>query len=120
MIQLNVLLSVSLLLNAAALQLRPITTFLPLALVLGVSMAKEALEDFRRFQADREVNKRGVLVFNPITNAWERKQWRDILVSWGLIASAPPADNHILSISTTDLPLFSILPLRCYCVGSRC
>ena len=66
--------------QASALPCRPITTFLPLAIVLGVSMFKEALEDIQRFQADREVNKRGVLVFNPVTNAWVRKQWRDIVV----------------------------------------
>ena len=59
---------------------RPITTFLPLAIVLGVSMFKEALEDIQRFQADREVNKRGVLVFNPAATIWVRKQWRDIVV----------------------------------------
>lgn len=60
---------------------RPITTFLPLAIVLGVSMFKEALEDIQRFQADREVNRRGVLVYNALSSAWVRKQWRDILVS---------------------------------------
>ena len=60
---------------------RPITTFLPLAIVLGVSMFKEALEDFQRFQADREVNRRGVLVYNALSNTWVRKQWRDVVVS---------------------------------------
>ena len=60
---------------------RPITTFLPLAIVLGVSMFKEALEDFQRFQADREVNRRGVLVYSALSNTWVRKQWRDIVVS---------------------------------------
>ena len=60
---------------------RPITTFLPLAIVLGVSMFKEALEDFQRFQADREVNRRGVLVYNALSSTWVRKQWRDVVVS---------------------------------------
>ena len=59
---------------------RPITTFLPLAIVLGVSMFKEALEDIQRFQADREVNRRGVLVYSAPSTAWVRKQWRDIVV----------------------------------------
>jgi len=44
-------------------------------------MFKEALEDIQRFQADREVNKRGVLIYNAHSSAWVRKQWRDILVS---------------------------------------
>lgn len=44
-------------------------------------MFKEALEDIQRFQADREVNKRGVLIYNAHSSAWVRKQWRDIVVS---------------------------------------
>ena len=31
----------------------PVTTFLPLILVLGISMVKEALEDFSRYRQDR-------------------------------------------------------------------
>lgn len=50
-------------------------------------MAKEALEDFQRFQADREVNKRGMLVYNAVAKAWERKQWRDVLVSHYMLSS---------------------------------
>ncbi len=70
---------------------RPLTTFSPLLLVLGVSMAKEALEDFKRRQADRVVNRRTVGVLNPATRFFESKRWRDIqvhvtslfaLVSW--------------------------------------
>lgn len=34
---------------------RPATTFAPLGLVLGVSMIKEALEDVKRWLADRRV-----------------------------------------------------------------
>ncbi len=48
--------------------------------MLGISMGKEALEDFRRLQADREVNRRGVLVFSPRSGEWEPRQWRDIVV----------------------------------------
>ena len=77
---------------------RPITTFLPLAIVLGVSMFKEALEDIQRFQADREVNRRGVLLFNPITNAWVRKQWRDIVVQLQHVLAA----HHSTSLQCSD------------------
>lgn len=92
-------------LTALTLTSRPITTFLPLALVLGVSMAKEALEDFHRFQADREVNKRGILVFNPITNAWERRQWRDILVRAAPILTARHADSRKPVLSWSTVPI---------------
>ena len=43
-------------------------------------MGKEALEDFWRLQADREVNRRGILVFNPHTKQWEPRQWRTLEV----------------------------------------
>lgn len=41
---------------------RPWTTFLPLGLVLGVAMIKEAVEDYKRYRQDVEVNNRSVEV----------------------------------------------------------
>jgi hypothetical protein len=41
---------------------RPWTTFLPLGIVLGAAMIKEAVEDYRRHKQDVEVNNRKVEV----------------------------------------------------------
>lgn len=41
---------------------RPWTTFLPLGLVLGIAMIKEAIEDYKRYRQDVEVNNRRVEV----------------------------------------------------------
>lgn len=41
---------------------RPWTTWTPLVIVLGVSMVKEGIEDYRRYRADKEVNARLVEV----------------------------------------------------------
>ena len=57
---------------------RPWTTWLPLGIVLGVSLIKEAIEDYKRYKADREVNNREVLVLNTATQAFEPKRWQDI------------------------------------------
>ncbi len=59
---------------------RPWTTWLPLAIVLGVSIIKEAVEDYRRAQADHEVNNRPVNVLNHETKAFEEKRWKDVKV----------------------------------------
>ena len=69
-------------LQASALPNRPITTFLPLAIVLGVSMFKEALEDIQRFQADQGGQQAGAFLCSTAApaSAWVRKQWRDIVV----------------------------------------
>jgi len=66
---------------------RPITTFLPLGIVLGVSIIKEALEDVRRHQADRAVNRRPCQVFSPAARAWQTRRWRDVKARPG---HAPP------------------------------
>ena len=58
-------------------------------------MFKEALEDIQRFQADREVNRRGVLVYSAPSNAWVRKQWRDILVR-------PPVEKPALRMHASS------------------
>lgn len=39
---------------------RPWTTFLPLAVVLGVSMIKEGIEDYKRHRQDWQINNRKV------------------------------------------------------------
>ena len=59
---------------------RPVTTFLPLAIVLGVSMAKEAVEDFRRYRSDCEVNNRPAEVYDVHAGAWVTRRWRDVKV----------------------------------------
>ena len=79
---------------------RPITTFLPLGIVLGVSIIKEALEDVRRHQADCAVNRRPCQVFSPAARAWQKRRWRDVKVRpWAcasdLSAPAPASDRAV-------------------------
>ena len=46
--------------------------------MLGVSIAKEGIEDYRRYKADKDVNNRHVLVLNPETAEWMTKKWKDV------------------------------------------
>jgi len=59
---------------------RPWTTWTPLVIVMGVSMVKEGIEDYRRYRADREVNNRMVEVLDPETKKFVEKPWQSILV----------------------------------------
>lgn len=40
--------------------MNPITAYLPLAFVLGVSMMREGLEDYQRYKSDVDTNKKSV------------------------------------------------------------
>ena len=48
--------------------------------MLGVSIAKEGVEDYRRYKADKDMNNRVVLVLEPTTGAWVSKKWKDLQV----------------------------------------
>lgn len=83
---------------------RPLTTVLPLVIVLGATMAKEAIEDWRRFQQDNEVNNRKVQVHNGDGN-FSYTEWKNLRV--GDIVKVEkdsffPADLLLLSSSYED------------------
>ncbi|KAI0486585.1 hypothetical protein KFK09_029333 [Dendrobium nobile] len=73
---------------AAVLSLTPIAPFsavsmiAPLAFVVGLSMAKEAVEDWRRFMQDMKVNKRKVSIHKGDGNFCYKK-WHKIFVEFG-------------------------------------
>lgn len=56
-----------------------VSTVLPFVLVVGVTMAKELLEDLRRQKQDIEVNNRMVKVYHDNCN-FENKKWMDLKV----------------------------------------
>lgn len=95
---------------AAILSLTPVTPFsavsmiAPLAFVVGVSMAKEALEDWRRFMQDMKVNIRKVSIHKR-DGRFVYKHWQKIRV--GDIVKVEkdqffPADLLLLSSSYDD------------------
>ncbi|XP_024030758.1 phospholipid-transporting ATPase 10 [Morus notabilis] len=78
-----------------------VSSVLPLAVVIGVSMGKELLEDFRRKQQDIEVNNRKVKVHYG-DGVFDNTKWRDLKV--GDIVKVEkdqffPADLILLSSS---------------------
>lgn len=95
---------------AACLSLSPISPFsplsmiAPLAFVVGLSMAKEALEDSRRFLQDVKVNRRKAS-FHKGNGVFGLKSWQKIMV--GDIVKVEkdqffPADLLLLSSSYED------------------
>ncbi|KAK9787844.1 hypothetical protein WJX73_000953 [Symbiochloris irregularis] len=83
----------------------PVTTFLPLIIVLGISMVKEAIEDFARYRADKDLNNRGVSVFDHASNSFKDVRWRDVQVGEVVKVTKDaffPADLLLLSSSSAD------------------
>ncbi|MED6135997.1 putative phospholipid-transporting ATPase 4 [Stylosanthes scabra] len=82
----------------------PISMIAPLAFVVGLSMAKEALEDSRRFLQDRKVNNRNVS-HHAGNGVFEPKAWKDIRVGDVVKVEKDeffPADLLFLSSSYED------------------
>ncbi|XP_030473454.1 probable phospholipid-transporting ATPase 4 isoform X1 [Syzygium oleosum] len=82
----------------------PLSMIAPLAFVLGVSMAKEAIEDWRRFIQDLKVNARKASVHKG-GGVFGRKQWRNIRVGDVVKVEKDkffPADLLLLSSSYED------------------
>ncbi|XP_043706715.1 probable phospholipid-transporting ATPase 4 [Telopea speciosissima] len=97
-------------LMAAILSLTPIAPFsavsmiAPLAFVVGLSMAKEALEDWRRFMQDMEVNSRKVSTHKG-DGSFGYKPWQKVRVGDVLKVEKDqffPADLLLLSSSYED------------------
>ena len=65
-------------------------------------MVKEAVEDIKRYTADREINARLVLSFNTTTKAFEERPWRDVKVCSP--ACTAPHAHH-------DHDIFAHMPL---------
>ncbi|XVE51921.1 hypothetical protein DITRI_Ditri02bG0078900 [Diplodiscus trichospermus] len=97
-------------LGAAIVSVTPLSPFsavsmiAPLAFVVGLSMAKEALEDWRRFMQDMEVNNRRVKVHKGEGDFGD-KSWRQVQVGDVVKVEKDqffPADLLLLSSSYED------------------
>lgn len=58
--------------------LSPGSAFAPLSIVIGLSMVREAYEDFQRYKADRETNNSRVSVWRA--GQWIEGTWSDLAV----------------------------------------
>ncbi|CAM8946147.1 unnamed protein product [Rhodiola kirilowii] len=81
----------------------PVTNILPLSMVLLVSMAKEAYEDWKRFQSDMAINNSLIDVLH--NGEWEKIPWKELQV--GDIVQVKqdgyfPADIIFLASTNSD------------------
>ena len=84
---------------------RPWTTFTPLGIVLGVSLVKEAVEDYKRHQADKKENGRQVQVWDKDKCGWKFIRWDQVHVGDVVKVERDhgfPADLLLLSSGTSD------------------
>lgn len=82
----------------------PVSMIAPLAFVVGLSMIKEALEDWRRFMQDMKVNNRKVSVHKG-DGEFEFRHWEDLCVGDVVKVEKDqffPADLLLLSSSYED------------------
>ncbi|CAA6665564.1 unnamed protein product [Spirodela intermedia] len=83
---------------------RAVSVLLPLVVVVGATMAKEAVEDWRRKQQDVEVNNRKVKVCRE-DQAFHQTEWKNIQVGDIVMVERDeffPADLLLLSSSYED------------------
>ena len=84
---------------------RASTCWLPLGIVLGVSLFKEAVEDFKRYQTDVEVNNRWVEVMDARTGAFATRKWKEVGVGEVVQVNKDeqfPADLLFLTAETEE------------------
>ncbi len=83
--------------------MNPITAYLPLAFVLGVSMMREGLEDYQRYKSDVDTNKKSVKFIKG--GRIEVSQAKDVQVGDLILVNENedfPADMVIVASSTPD------------------
>ncbi|MQL83085.1 hypothetical protein Taro_015571 [Colocasia esculenta] len=82
---------------------RAVSVLLPLVVVVGATMAKEAVEDWRRKQQDVEVNNRKVKVY--VDHTYHQTEWKKLRVGDVVMVEKDeffPADLLLLSSSYED------------------
>ena len=52
---------------------------LPLVFVICVSMVKDAFEDYKRAQSDKEENTTTTLVYDSVTKNFVTREWQEII-----------------------------------------
>lgn len=85
--------------------LSPYTAIAPLVFVVGLSMIREALEDFNRYQSDKDANNRRAEKFDPATGEFVQCAWADLKVGDLVLVKDKtgfPADLLLLTSNHED------------------
>ena len=99
-------------------------TIAPLSLVLTVTLCKDAYQDYRRHQSDKEINNRQVPAWDEATSNFVNKRWMDLQVGnlvrltdndnvpADLIVFSTSQDEKMCYIETSNLDGESNLKIR--------
>jgi magnesium-transporting ATPase (P-type) len=83
--------------------LNPLSSIAPLTFVIGLSLLREALEDYARYKSDIELNSSKATKYED--GGWKKFEWRDIYVG-DLVKVAKeeffPADLILIGSSNED------------------
>lgn len=80
------------------------TTLIPLVIVILISGLMKGLEDYARHKADRKANSTNCNIYNPQTEQYEEKVWKDVKVGdFVLIKSRETVPADIVLVHTSEV-----------------
>ncbi|XP_072529657.1 phospholipid-transporting ATPase VB [Salminus brasiliensis] len=82
---------------------QPQVALIPISVILALTAIKDAWEDFRRYQSDRQLNSRPCLIYSRSKQSFEERRWKDVRVGdFVRVLSNEIIPADILLLHTSD------------------
>ncbi|KAI4899202.1 hypothetical protein NFI96_023595 [Prochilodus magdalenae] len=82
---------------------QPQVALIPICIILSLTAVKDAWEDFRRYQSDRQLNNRPCLIYSRSQQSFVERRWKDVRVGdFVRVLSNEIIPADILLLHTSD------------------